>query len=405
MSHLIVTREFKKGVDVMAKEKYIDFEISEEEIRKNFLDWVIIGDNTPIDIAYKANITKVEKVLYPVRNIRCNYTASWSAFSIWEKEEQYTEDVLYIKYRYTYNSNGEPQYTTMKAERYYKNPNYGPAVDKFYKKETKTRTIIVDQHDTGGEIAESYTAKVVKTKNGSSGFEKWLDSLCTVETASDTVPDGRKMPLLESDKYAEEQVMPDIAKKAEKECKDEVPGTKYNSFSVDNLETKFIVTAIYCPIYIVTYEYEGKEYLVYMSGVIRDSCYSDEKAIDSNLAEKKKELDKELEALKSARLKYGLLGFGLPPVLLIIAAIITALFQSQVLYTVAIIAIIPIAVFFIGFKFIPQHKKVKEQNTVINIHLSNLVSKKKEILTIVNNDSISAEQQEEQIKKLIENMK
>lgn len=57
----------------MAKEKYISFKMSEEELRRNFLDWVIIGDNTPIDIAYKANIIKVEKVLYPVRNVMCNY--------------------------------------------------------------------------------------------------------------------------------------------------------------------------------------------------------------------------------------------------------------------------------------------------------------------------------------------
>lgn len=385
----------------MAKEKYIGFEMSEEEIRKNFLDWVIIGDNTPIDIAYKANITKVEKVLYPVRNVRCNYTASWSAFSIWEKEEEYTEDVLYIKYHYTNDTSGNPRYSTMKAEEYYKNPNYGPAVDKFYKKEKKKRTVIADQHDTDGEIAESYTAKVVKTENGISGFDEWLDSLCTVETAGDAVPDGRKMPLLESDKYAEEQVMPAIAKKAEKECKDEVPGTKYNSFSVDDLETKFTITAIYCPVYIVTYEYEGKEYLVYMSGAIQDSCHSDEKPIDSDLAEKKKELDEELEALKSTRLKYGLLGFGLPPVLFLIAALL----QIQALYVVTIIAMIAIAVFFIGFKFIPQHKKVKEQDAVINTRLGNLDAKKKEIIAIIKNDALSAEQQKEQVKSLVENSK
>jgi hypothetical protein len=292
---------------------------------------------------------------------------------------------------------------TKTREEYEKLPCHGNVkiLDRYYKPQKKTRTVIADQHDTSGEIKGCYEGKVVKTENGISGFDEWLDSLCTVETAGDAVPDGRKMPLLESDKYAEEQVMPAIAKKAEKECKDEVPGTKYNSFSVDDLETKFTITAIYCPVYIVTYEYEGKEYLVYMSGAIQDSCHSDEKPIDSDLAEKKKELDEELEALKSTRLKYGLLGFGLPPVLFLIAALL----QIQALYVVTIIAMIAIAVFFIGFKFIPQHKKVKEQDAVINTRLGNLDAKKKEIIAIIKNDALSAEQQKEQVKSLVENAK
>lgn len=66
---------------------------------------------------------------------------------------------------------------------------------------------------------------------------------------------------------------------------------------------------------------------------------------------------------------------------------------------------IAIAVFFIGFKFIPQHKKVKEQDAVINTRLGNLDAKKKEIIAIIKNDALSAEQQKEQVKSLVENAK
>ena len=77
----------------------VPFNMSEDDIRQNFLDWIILGDNTPIDAAYRSSITGVKKKFYPIRIVNAKYTASWSATSTWEHEEEYTEQVLYVKIR------------------------------------------------------------------------------------------------------------------------------------------------------------------------------------------------------------------------------------------------------------------------------------------------------------------
>lgn len=97
----------------MAKEVYIPYGMTEQEIRKNFLDWVILGDNTPIDIAYKAEITDVTKTFYPIRVVSSEYKAEWSALSIWEHKEEYKVSVPMVKYRevLTYTDDHKPSLT------------------------------------------------------------------------------------------------------------------------------------------------------------------------------------------------------------------------------------------------------------------------------------------------------
>lgn len=205
------------------------------------------------------------------------------------------------------------------------------------------------------------------------------------------------MPLLESDKYAEEQVMPDIIKKAEKECKNEVPGTKYNNFSVDTLETKFTITAVFCPVYIITYEYEGKEYLVYMSGSIKDSAYCDTKPEDSDLAAKKAMLDNELDEKKSIRLKSGVIGFAVIPIIVILSLIIL----GDIAVIIFVIAVI-FEIFYVKKNFLPKHKEVKSCESKINVYLGNLDDKRKKVAEIVKQDNLSVEEQKTKIQEIVE---
>lgn len=84
-------------------------------------------------------------------------------------------------------------------------------------------------------------------------------------------------------------------------------------------------------------------------------------------------MDEELSALKKTRLKYGLLGFLLPPVLLFFMACTGAADGFQ--YFMFFVEIM-LAVFFIGFKFVPYNKKVKNQNAIIQTYLNNLNGKR-----------------------------
>lgn len=379
----------------MNKKYVIQFNMDESEIRKNFLDWVILGDNTPIDIAYKAEITSVTKTFYPIRMVSSEYKAEWSALSIWEREEEYTEQVLYIKYQYGHNTNGVPQYATMEAEKYYKNPNYGPCVDKFYKPIKKTRTVIDKKERTSGHISGNYCSKVTLTEDNNDELINWLNSI-SLETSMDfsesAVMEAKLKPLTESDEYAHDYLAPSIKKQAISECKKEVPGTRYEEFSLEHMSDKYVVNVYYVPVYEITYKYGDKEYNVLMSGSVKESAFAVEKPIDTNLEEKKKKLDSELEALKSERLKYGLIGFLGP----IVTYILTAFFRfDDGVYYIIFALLVAAGAFVVVKKFLPLNKKVKEQNNIISVYLGNLDEKKKTILAIVNNDSLSAEEQKE----------
>lgn len=382
------------------KSKVVPFSMTEAEIRQNFLDWVILGDSTPIDIAYKADIKKVSRRFYPIRIVEANYTASWSAVSTWEHEEEYTENVLYIKYQFGTTTQGNPQYSTMKAEKYYSGPNYGPAVDKFYKQETKTRTVTDKVEQTIGSVEGWYGRKVITLPDNQPELIAWLDSV-SIEGRADysdaLVQDARIQPLCESDEYAKEQINPAIQKQAAEECEKEVPGNRHEDFQVTGIEQDYKITVVLLPVYEVVYEYEGREYTAQFSGCVKDSVFSDDKPQDADLAAKKAELDQELETKKSARLKAGLIGFGAVAVVVILLLIINS--------DIGIIALIAAAIFeivFVKMKFLPLHREVKDCESKINVHLGNLDEKRRKVAAIVKQDNLTAEEQKAKIKEVIE---
>lgn len=383
----------------MGNKYIVPFNMSEEEIRKNFLDWIIIGDNTPIDIAYKATITSVEKSFYPFRGVHAAYEADWSALSIWETEEEYEEQVPMIRYRMTFNG------YTSKCSRteYERMPCHDGVeiIDKFYETQTKKRTVIADQRVTNGIINGTYYKKIITTENNDAGFIEWLDSIPTEEKTdySEKMANGIQLKeLVNTDEYVENQIAPDIKNKATKECEKAVPGSRFEEFSVNDLSVRFDVDIYHVPAYDVSYEYNGNHYTVTMSGSVKDSAYASNKPVDSDLAEKKRVMYEKLEALKKTRFKCGLLGFLLPLILMILTlAIDIGDFQTFMFFGDILLAVV-----LIKFKFLPSHKEVKNQNNVIQVHLNNLSDKRKEILSIVNNDALTEEEQKAQIKKAIE---
>lgn len=383
----------------MNKKYVIQFNMDESEIRKNFLDWVILGDNTPIDIAYKAEITSVTKTFYPIRMVSSEYKAEWSALSIWEREEEYKELVPMVRYM---NGNIGPVEDTQ--ERFKKVPKHNGIriIERYNETVTKKRTVIDKKERTSGRISGNYCSKVTLTEDNNEQMVNWLNSISletSVDFSESAVMGAKLKPLTESDEYAHDYLAPSIKKQAISECKKEIPGTRYEEFSLEHMSDKYCVDIYYIPVYEITYKYGDKEYNVFMSGSVKDSAFAVEKPIDTNLEEKKKKLDSELEALKSERLKYGLIGFLGP----IVTYILTAFFRfDDGVYYIIFALLVAAGAFVVVKKFLPLNKKVKEQNNIISVYLGNLDDKKKTILAIVNNDSLSAEEQKEQIKQVVE---
>lgn len=382
------------------KAKVVPFSMDETEIRQNFLDWVIIGDNTPLDIAYNAKILKVKKEFYPIRIIDTDYTANWSATSIWEREEEYTENVLYVKYRYGYNNHGEPCYSTMKADDFYKNPRYGDAVDKFYKSIKKKRTVVDNVERTNGVIENRYTEKVATTENNNSNFNKWLTEIpTTTQTYFNNITnnDTEIKPLIETDEYALNIIKPNLMRKAEKECEPQVPGTRHEEFKVDSVDYNYKITITLLPVYEIKYEYDKKEYTAWFSGSKKDNVYSSDKPADKNLAAKKESIEKELEEKKTIRLKSGIIGFGVVPIITFIVMLGLGDFAIALL-----IAVVIYEIYYVKKNYIPKHNDVKDCESKLKAYIGNLEQKRKDVAKIVKQDNLTAEEQKAKIKEIIE---
>lgn len=374
----------------------VPFNMSEDDIRQNFLDWIILGDNTPIDAAYRANITSVKKKFYPMRIVKAKYTASWSATSTWEHEEEYTEQVLWVKVK------DHDSYFTQKADDYYKTTrqNVTMVVDKFYKPEKKKKTVVDNVERTDGKINGEYSQKVITVEDNNADFIKWLDSISIEDKIKSTdlqLKNSEIMPLIENDDYAKDAVAPNIRKKAKEECEKEVPGTRYEDFKVDDIKSSFKIEIVMLPVYELEYEYENKKYAAWFSGSVKDSVFSIEKPEDAELASKKDVLDKEIEDKKSARLKSGLIGFGGGAVVTIILMILASDFWFLVLIPLIIFEVI-----FVKKDFMPKHNAVKECESRVNIYLGNLKEKRQQVADIVKQDNLSVEEQKAKIKEIIE---
>ena len=51
----------------ISKAQVIPFSLSENDVRDKFIDFVIDGENSPLDVACKATIKDIKKEYYPVR--------------------------------------------------------------------------------------------------------------------------------------------------------------------------------------------------------------------------------------------------------------------------------------------------------------------------------------------------
>ncbi|MBP0972483.1 MAG: hypothetical protein J5851_01095, partial [Oscillospiraceae bacterium] len=70
--------------------RIIPFQYSGTELEEMFIKWIISFEDSPIDSA-AADIVSFVPVLYPAYQFIFKYNAKWSATSIWEHDESYTE--------------------------------------------------------------------------------------------------------------------------------------------------------------------------------------------------------------------------------------------------------------------------------------------------------------------------
>lgn len=370
--------------------KAVPFALNETQISQNFLDWAIIGENTPIDIACNASINSIKKQFFPIRIVEADYEANWTAKSIWEHNEEYTEYVSRTYSRNKIDGRDVPGRITTNPGQWY-----------FYQKQVpvkKEKTIIDNVELTGGSIDGWYSQKVITHSEGNADFINWLDEI-TIDNLTDEtdllVKDVEVKALIESDDYAIEQVKSKVYNKALQECKNEIPGNRHEDFKITDIDTNYKITIVLLPVFEVTYEYNGNQYKSWFSGVDAESVFYEEKPEDADLATKNDQLRGELKINKKERLKKGIISFGVIPFAVLF------LFGLNLIFGIIALA----AAIFLEIKFIKdfkaKHESVKICENNLSVHLSSLDEKRKEIAEIVKNDALTAKEQKEKIKSVL----
>ncbi len=396
----------------MSKSVAIPFSLTEDEIKKNFLDWVIIGENTPIDIAFESNITKINKVFYPIRIDGADYDVYWKAKSIWEHKEEYYDTQRVELWRDIRNGQiRRKRISKVFADAVPPSPHH-TFIGYDEERVKRTRTVTDNIENTNGIFNGNLTRKIVTVENNDNNLIEWLDNLPIDENKFKIATDFSEitvMPLIENDEYVETIVNDEIIETADDECKSQVPGTRYEDFNVYDVKTSHNISIILLPVYEVNYDYWGTSYKVLFSGTEADNAFSDKKPTSEDLAKKNNELKSQLDVKEKESSKNKSKSFGI----LVAAAVIEYYPAVLAFATYAesrkmgwfLILLIVVDVLLIR-NIIKKSKEYKTEienlKKQLDSHISGLDEKRKKIAEIVKQDNLTAEEQKAKIKEIIE---
>lgn len=396
----------------MSKPVAVPFSLTEDEIKKNFLDWVIIGENTPIDIAFESNITKINKVFYPIRIDNADYATYWKAKSIWEHKEEYYDTQRVELWRDMNNG----QVRRKRVSKMFPNPTPPTPHHTFigYDEEQvkRTRTVTDNIENTNGIFNGNLTKKVVTVENNDNNLIEWIGNLPIDENQFKIAADFSEitvMPLIEDDEYVKAIVNDEIIEKADDECESQVPGTRYEDFNVYDVKASHNISVILLPVYEVNYDYWGTSYKVLFSGTEADNAFSDKKPTSAYLAKKNNELKSQLDTKEKEASKNKTQDFWILVVIAIIEyypatySFFSVWDSGKLWWLLLSIIIFDILVIRNMIKKSKEYKtEIENLKKQLDSHISGLDEKRKKIAEIVKQDNLTAEEQKAKIKEIIE---
>lgn len=385
----------------------IQFSLSEKEVRENFLDFIIKGDSTPIDVACESTIVQITKQYYPVRCFYVTYSADWDATSIWEHKEEYTEyqkKIVYIDYRGQERSSSGWDYEVRngKSTQHYRKPMEKTIPVK------KTKTVVDNVEETYGGISDErfFLPVFIPSDTSQNEFAKWIAKQVTPSKygIGQIAEECQVQELQGAEDYAKKIAASHAQDRAYSQCKGQVPGSRYEDFSVSNFQAKYKMDIVLVPVYYITYSYKGASFECWRGGTSEETWYSHSKPQDSAIAEQDQQAKIMIEGIKSKRLKVGLIVFlGLPVAVCIILLMMLeiSINGGSLVWLWAGLA----AIILCEMKCFNQFKKLNQeigfQETVrLNIK-RDLISMRKAIAEIVKRDDLNEEQQRAAIRDVL----
>lgn len=387
----------------------ISFTLSEKEVRENFLDFIIKGDTTPIDVACESTIVQITKQYYPVRCFYVTYSADWEATSIWEHKEDYTEyktETVYIDFRGKEHDNNSRDYEVRNGQStwHYRRPMQKNIPVK------KTRTVVDRTERTYGEISDErfFQPAYIPSDSSQTKFAKWIGAQVAPRkyVIGQVEEECQIQGLYGSDDYAKQFVTSHVKDRAYTLCKRQVPGSRYEDFSISNFHAEYKMDIVLIPIFYITYSYNGEIFECWRSGTSEEKWYSHNKPQDSTIAEQDQQARTMIEGIRKRRMKTGLIVYlGFPVAILVVLFLMLVFhitsdkFMELVCLIGFVILIIKLTKYFAQFKQLNQEIKFQEEKfRNMKKNMSNI---RKAIAEIVKRDDLNEEQQKAAIKDIL----
>lgn len=393
--------------------KVIPFNLSEKLLREEFLDFVIDGENTPLDVACNSIITEIKKYFYPVRCFNMYYSAEWRATSIWEHKEAYTEyqnKTVYIDYYgKEHNQPGFDYYYNGQVIGSSSTGGKGKKPWRVQQKTipiTKYKTVVDNIEETNGYIENqrSYQPIITYEKSADSKFYQWIVDLINKESYTDSTDEILSgceiVPLVNTDNFAKQTAESNVQDIAINKCRRSVPGSRYENLKVNIFDLDSSMEIVLLPVYKVKYVYQSKEYECWHGGIRNSNFFYYSKPQDAQLTEENERYSKEIKDKKSLRLKLCALAFLAVPVALFFGFILRIarspfgdfLFVSSIICEIVLLPMLYVI-----------HNEIQNKKQALDNRLNQLLDKRKSIANIVKNTDIDEEQKKILIQQISQN--
>lgn len=318
-----------------SKIKTIPYSVNKNTVENAFENFIIQGDDAPLDIAWSSRNFQIDTILFPVRCFNVTYAANWSATSIWQHEEPYTvyePNTIYFDFlgrehdspgfdvfvngSYRFTERCESAGSLLSAAVADERRPFTP--QQRMEAVTRYNSVTDDIRQTTGSIggASSFQPIIAFDDERQKGFADWVFNTPMHKVyaksidADNASTDCFVMPLAKSNAFAQSIAASNVKKIAEKQCRKDVPGDSIQNFHVE-LNADYDMEVLMIPLYRVIYEYQGKKYECWYSGMESRAPYYKSKPRDKKLKMQIKEgenISKEINAYeKKTRKRIGLL--------------------------------------------------------------------------------------------------
>lgn len=254
--HSTFTTKAEKDFDNLTYEAddLIPFHVPEGLAKKRFFEWLIKGENVPLDILGKINNVQLEQVFIPYMGVNISYECSWGADIGYNRSESYTE------------------YVTKEDK---KGNKYSEPI-------TKTRTVVDWNHSSDIFSGTTFQSHMINDElTGSiATFASRSSHLAFLENTKpfdEHYTAGTRQLKISSNKVSQvlRSVRSFAQEEAEKKMLSILPGDSNKNAKITKFTYDLTSKYTYVPFWKITYKYEGIDYIVIITAATKDKIEID----------------------------------------------------------------------------------------------------------------------------------